>query len=38
VATRDNKLYRIGDQGGLLDNVRLEGGTLGTFNLVWCFG
>ena len=26
----DNKLYRIGGQGGLLDNVILEGGTKGT--------
>jgi FtsP/CotA-like multicopper oxidase with cupredoxin domain len=27
----DNKLYRIGGQGGLLDNVVLEGGTKGTW-------
>ena len=27
----DNKLYRIGGQGGLLDNVILEGGTKGTW-------
>ena len=27
----DNKLYRIGGQGGLLDNVRVEGGTQGTW-------
>jgi FtsP/CotA-like multicopper oxidase with cupredoxin domain len=26
----DNKLYRIGGQGGLLDNVILEGGIIGT--------
>ena len=28
----DNKLYRIGGQGGLLDNVILEGGTKGTLD------
>jgi FtsP/CotA-like multicopper oxidase with cupredoxin domain len=28
----DNKLYRIGGQGGLLDNVRLEGGIQGTWD------
>jgi FtsP/CotA-like multicopper oxidase with cupredoxin domain len=28
----NTNLYRIGGQGGLLDNVRIEGGTLGTWN------
>ena len=28
----DNKLYRIGGQGGLLDNVIVEGGTQGTWD------
>jgi FtsP/CotA-like multicopper oxidase with cupredoxin domain len=32
LGSTDNNLYRIGGQGGLLDNVRLEGGTLGTWN------
>jgi hypothetical protein len=30
IGSADNKLYRIGGQGGLLDNVILEGGTKGT--------
>jgi FtsP/CotA-like multicopper oxidase with cupredoxin domain len=28
----NTNLYRIGGQGGLLDNVRLDGGTLGTWD------
>lgn len=28
----DNKLYRIGGEGGLLDRVRVEGGTQGTWS------
>lgn len=31
IGSVDNKLYRIGGQGGLLDKVILEGGTLGTW-------
>ena len=33
----DNKLYRIGGQGGLLDNVELNGGTKGTWetSTIW---
>jgi FtsP/CotA-like multicopper oxidase with cupredoxin domain len=31
----DNKLYRIGGQGGLLDNVILEGGTKDTWNTLY---
>jgi len=31
----DNKLYRIGGQGGLLDNMVVEGGTKGTWNTLF---
>ena len=34
----DNKLYRIGGQGGLLDNVILEGGTKGTLDTEYDVG
>jgi FtsP/CotA-like multicopper oxidase with cupredoxin domain len=34
----DNKLYRIGGQGGLLDNVILEGGTKGTWDTQYVLG
>lgn len=34
----DNKLYRIGGQGGLLDNIILEGGTKGTLDTKYDLG
>jgi FtsP/CotA-like multicopper oxidase with cupredoxin domain len=32
IGSGNNNLYRIGGEGGLLDRVRLEGGTQGTWN------
>lgn len=34
----DDKLYRIGGEGGLLDAVRLEGGTQGSFDTLYDIG
>ncbi len=34
----DNKLYRVGGMGGLLDRVRLEGGTKGTWDTKYDLG
>ncbi len=34
----DNQLYRIGGQGGLLDNIIVEGGTKGTWNTLYSPG
>lgn len=34
----DNKLYRVGGEGGLLDNVQLDGGTKGTWNTLYAPG
>jgi FtsP/CotA-like multicopper oxidase with cupredoxin domain len=34
----DNKLYRIGGEGGLLDRVVLEGGVKGTWNTLYDLG
>ena len=34
----DNKLYRIGGQGGLLDNIVLEGGIKGTWDTKYDLG
>ncbi len=34
----DNKLYRIGGQGGLLDNVQLNGGVKGTWDTKYDVG
>lgn len=31
----DNKLYRVGGEGGLLDNIQLDGGTKGTWNTLY---
>ncbi|MCU1268599.1 MAG: multicopper oxidase type 3 [Acidobacteria bacterium] len=34
----DNKLYRIGGEGGLLDRVKVEGGTQGSWNTFYDLG
>lgn len=34
----DNKLYRIGGEGGLLDNVQLDGGVKGTWDTLYDLG
>lgn len=34
----DNNLYRIGGEGGFLEQVRLEGGTLGTWDTKYAVG
>jgi FtsP/CotA-like multicopper oxidase with cupredoxin domain len=34
----DNKLYRVGGEGGFLEKVRLEGGTLGSFDTKYAKG
>jgi FtsP/CotA-like multicopper oxidase with cupredoxin domain len=34
----DSKLYRIGGEGGLLDNIQLDGGTKGTWNTLYDSG
>ena len=34
----DNKLYRIGGEGGLLDNIQLDGGTKGTWITMYNLG
>jgi FtsP/CotA-like multicopper oxidase with cupredoxin domain len=34
----DNKLYRVGGEGGLLDNVQLDGGTKGTWDTLYAPG
>lgn len=36
--TADSKLYRIGGEGGLLDNIQLDGGTKGTWNTLYDSG
>jgi FtsP/CotA-like multicopper oxidase with cupredoxin domain len=34
----DSKLYRIGGEGGLLDNIQLDGGVKGTWNTLYDSG
>ena len=38
LGSADNKLYRIGGEGGLLDNIQLDGGTKGTWDTLYDLG
>jgi FtsP/CotA-like multicopper oxidase with cupredoxin domain len=38
INSTDNKLYRIGGEGGLLDNIQLDGGVKGTWDTLFNSG